>query len=431
MSEKFLLLTDNYEDVENSINIGDKARFEGLTNILANIKCDMYCKKTFPYLNFVRFKKDYDNLGSVSAVFDKWYRDALLLSVSPSKIQHFLLSAIDHSKIFNNPVYNLFNVKIKLKKQRGPWEFLKPCLFRRIYSKNFFDKVKDVDIILYDFGGCPTDRHKSYFTMRLFEIYSAVKEGKKVFVINYTYDIKDDFLNKIAAEVLIKANAHIIREPLSKERLLNLGIKENKISICLDTSFCISNYSDKRCASIIQKLGLEKGGVGLIVRGDRKVGLKSVAKLVSSIEKKYNKNIYFIYTCEALDEKIYRGLSKLCNIKALKISEVDEAIVIIKNMDLIISDRYHGAIFSIMASTPVLPIAANTIKMEGLFSLFKYPIKVHDEISDKNVDRLVKDVGYLIRNKRKIKSLGLKAKLSTKAKKDMRKALFKYARKRG
>ncbi|MCB2101772.1 MAG: polysaccharide pyruvyl transferase family protein, partial [Rhodobacterales bacterium] len=50
----------------------------------------------------------------------------------------------------------------------------------------------------------------------------------------------------------------------------------------------------------------------------------------------------------------------------------------IAGLDLLVTERYHPAVFAVQAGTPVVPIAATTHKMTGLVDLVGHPIAVLD-----------------------------------------------------
>jgi polysaccharide pyruvyl transferase WcaK-like protein len=82
-----------------------------------------------------------------------------------------------------------------------------------------------------------------------------------------------------------------------------------------------------------------------------------------------------------------------------------------RKFDLIITDRYHAAIFAILAHTPVLPVNPQykTEKTEGLFSLFEYPVKVLPHVRDDTYDQMTKNISYLVKKKKEIRKMLSKA----------------------
>jgi polysaccharide pyruvyl transferase WcaK-like protein len=57
-----------------------------------------------------------------------------------------------------------------------------------------------------------------------------------------------------------------------------------------------------------------------------------------------------------------------------------------KYLDLMITDRYHVVIFSIIAPVPVLGLKTQSIKMDGLFQLMEYPYPVQSLETLKSIE---------------------------------------------
>ncbi len=407
--KKLLILNDPYAYKKNDtqINIGDKALSEGLYNLIrasSNCLIEYDYGKNFPYLNIHKFDKYHKDLKSHIKVFDKWYAEVCSLATSAGFESH-VYSLITKMRLFDNPVYNLLDKFIQAKYSRGAWDTVAPFLFRKLYSKSFMDKVDEADVILYNGRGIFADVHKFYLPMRLFEIYLALKRGKEVILVEHSFDIKDKFLIKMVLAAFKDVSLQLVRESSSRKNLLRVGLKKNTLVTCPDSALSVAIRSDRGYSKLAKKFDIIKGSIGLVIRGDREVDINNLSKFVKLLKERFNKKIYFIFTCKSFDKKVYDKLSKKVSLGFLDPVGHDETIAVMKKMDLVVSDRYHGTIFSILANTPILPLSANTVKMEGLFRLFKYPVKVYGDVSESNRDALLKDADFLIKNKKRVKSL--------------------------
>lgn len=72
-------------------------------------------------------------------------------------------------------------------------------------------------------------------------------------------------------------------------------------------------------------------------------------------------------------------------------------------MKLLMTDRYHAAIFSILANTPVIPFESTTFKTRGLFQFFKYPIPVLDIHAVNCESEVESKIDYVMQNNESIR----------------------------
>ena len=255
-------------------------------------------------------------------------------------------------------------------------------------------------MVIFNGFALVADHLKYYLPAFLFEIYLAKKLGKKVIAVNQTVAVKEHLTFAIVSFVYKLVDAHILREPLSKEVLLRMGVKQEKIYVLPDSAFAIGKeIKGVDIGKTLQKEGIKEGYIGLIIRGDREINYNLWIRAICYIQQRYNKNVIFLYTCKSHDEHVFKTISKKCDIRTL--STYYDYLILIKimnHLDFIITDRYHGAIFAILANTPVIPVEANTFKLKGLFELFNYPIQITD-----NANTLIKNIQVVVEKEEELK----------------------------
>ncbi len=176
--------------------------------------------------------------------------------------------------------------------------------------------------------------------------------------------------------------------------------------------FCIRSNTPDNLTAIAKKEGVTAGCVGLSLRGDGNFDCDAWVKIISHLQKKQRKRVYFVFNCKAHDHHIYRKLSQ--KIEVLTFSQYYDFPVVLnlmKAFDMIISDRYHALIFAILANTPIIPInpTYKTVKTEGLMALFDYPVEVAPRVNIKNCDKLISSIDYIEHHAGQLRELLAKA----------------------
>lgn len=77
---------------------------------------------------------------------------------------------------------------------------------------------------------------------------------------------------------------------------------------------------------------------------------------------------------------------------------------IMKQFEVVISDRYHAAIFSIIGSTPVVPMTPESGKVEGLFSMLNYPVKTLHLLNKSNIEAFYQSFDAVFQKRKALRS---------------------------
>jgi len=410
MKKRVLILSDRMNSRNMLINLGDRALMSGLYNLIKkNLGYEIIpgSWKTYPYFTIKRFDKKHITTSDIEKIFNDMFIYATKYSDKQVAFEKKVSNFLDKSIIFNNSIIKKINKKVQDKYTRGIIETLKPYILRKYYTSNFITKVKQADVVLFNGAGLIADHLKYYLPAFLFEIYLAKKLGKKVIAVNQTVAVKEPLTFALVSFVYKLVDAHILREPLSKEVLLRMGVKQEKIYVSPDSAFAIGKKVKGDIGKIMQKEGIKEGCIGLIIRGDRQINYNLWIRAICYIQQRYNKNVIFLYTCKSYDEHVFKIISKKCGMRTLSTYyDYPILIKIMSHLDFIITDRYHGAIFAILANTPVIPVEATTFKLKGLFELFNYPIQITD-----NANTLIKNIQVVVEKEKELKILLSKVKM--------------------
>lgn len=382
--KKLLILEDRYPHKDKEINLGDRALYAGLHKGLQPYFSEIISGpvKTFPYFTINKFRKDATILD-VEAVFDSWFKKVVSYSSFRAKVEGKLIHVLENSFLFTNTIFQRCNKKFEKKFTRGILDTLRPYVFRHYYAHQLISKVKEADIVLFNGGGLICDKLSKYVPMPLFELYVAHRLGKKVLVANQTVSIEKQPTFNVVSFVYRVVAKHNVREALSKDVLNKLGVPSRNILVSCDAAFASTPSSEEKIKEIVKKERIKKDQVAIVVRGDRQVDMLQWGKTVHYIQKNLKKDVYFIHTNESHDKKVADELIKKWNVKKLShYYNYPEVIGLLKHFSFVLTDRYHAAVFSILAETPVITFDTVTIKLKGMMEMINYPVKMVGSITD-------------------------------------------------
>jgi polysaccharide pyruvyl transferase WcaK-like protein len=374
--------------------------------------------KNFPYYNIRRYEKERTK-NNVESVFSKWFEETTGVTRQSVKNGKWMSDFLDNNILFHNRIFQKVEEKVKARFSRGLMETFKPFLFKKYFAYQFIEKIKSVDCVLFNGTAIVADRFSFYLPAILFECYLARRLGKKVFTVNQTIDIEDPLNAEMVSHIYRNLDLHLTREPLSKDALLRLGVEEEKLISSRDAAFAADYQATNQVSHLLEKEGLRKGAVGLVIRGDRNVDFETWARIIDHLEKVRGKKVFLAFTCITQDEHVYNELKKRCNlVRISRFYDYKELTLLLKSFDYLITDRYHALIFAIHAKTPVIPInpAFKTIKTEGLFRLIDYPINVIPPVGRETYDQVLHAIQYIEEHNNELKEILAKASVDIKSK---------------
>jgi len=376
MKKKLLLLADRHQLREQLINLGDRAIYDGLYEIMEN---ELHLEvisggwKNFPFFNLKTFRES-DSEEEILKHFEK--EVAKLLSYSNQRIEweKKMLQFVDSNFIFNRGPLQWIEKRFQTKKTLGPQEALKPYVFRAAYADRLIQKIKKADFIML-YGSGASDNVSHYLPSFLLEIYLAKKLGKKVATINQTVHLDKPLAQRLLKTIYLLMDFNSVREPSSEKHLIDIGLPRETILLTCDGAFGIQKKA-LDISEVINSEQIENGYIAVLIRGDRKVDEKLWQNVIKKLEEKYHKEIVFLHTCKAHDEKVFQIIRKGNHLRSTK-EYYDYPVVIelLKRASVLITDRYHAVIFSLMAGTPIAPLKTVSHKIDGLVELTGYPLK--------------------------------------------------------
>jgi polysaccharide pyruvyl transferase WcaK-like protein len=343
------------------INIGDKALTAGLYHIIGddnttNILTGVW--KPFPYFTYDRLQHALET-QDIQTVFSRWH--AQLASISPARL------AIEYVFLFfffviRNIFYPIEYYFIK-KCSRGVFETIEPYFIRGIMFRRVMRKIQKADAVLFNGAGLIADHIRKYVPGYLFECYCALQQKKPIASVNQSMPIQDETLRTAVLYIYSRMYRHFVREPQAKENLASMGIDASTIDVVPDAAF----FAHVNRPALHNTR--EKNRIALLIRGDRKCEFDALESMVKALQKNGN-TVTFVHTCSAHDKAVVRELNiRKCRIEEIVNDSYEEVINALREFGIVITDRYHGAIFALRAGSPFIPLKSVTSKMDGLCDL--------------------------------------------------------------
>ncbi len=389
---KVIIMHDQRDD---STNLGTRAFTTGLIQLAqhnlpsAEVRT-LYINQDFKYF----FDKLERSSGNKIEVFEKWVRRYLLMGILLEKVRNYktVWKYLEKGA-------NYLNSLIQQKPSNIFLRMLNKLFVFQVINQDVFSTIKKADLLIMNGHAIVRDCFADRLFVLLFYSNVAKRLNKFVAAVNQTVKVQGPLLCALVKKTYNELDYIAARDTGSKERLIKIGVVPEKVHLSSDAAFFLQIKSSDEIERIISEEGITEGSIGLIIRDENNPDYKLWAKIINQIQERFKKRVIYVTTSKVEDMNFIKGVSKFIPLRYLK-NEYDynEMIEIFKRLELIISDRYHGAIFSILANTPLVPIITNGEKTKWLFEFFDYPIQVLDLITAANQERLIETVRETYQN---------------------------------
>jgi len=252
-------------------------------------------------------------------------------------------------------------------------------MFSKAYEPRF-RVLNSSDSVIYSGAGEVGDNN--IFLRQLLELRIAQKLGKKTYAINQSVEVIDDPVKSICSHVYSKMDSILVRGHVSKEKMIHIGIPENKINCCPDSAFLNKTPNDEIITKIKNKYSIKDKSVGInstIVADDMLKWGKIIQKIRS-----LGYHIYFISNDPFGDKRVGEKMSMDHKVTLiLEFMHYHEYSALLANFEFVISCRLHTNELSLTGKTPIIPIEGSHFKTKEVFSFVNYPVGI---ISTSNVN---------------------------------------------
>ena len=232
-------------------------------------------------------------------------------------------------------------------------------------------------VVILNGDGNITDSYPHLAIRGLFNLALAKSLGSSVYSVNQTVPVKNQTLCNLIRKVYNKIDGIIVREQISKQRLIEIGVKPVIITVGADCAVLVDDFNERRAKKIVEKYNIVNGSIGLILRGDMQPDLKYWSSAVQNIRDRFDKPVVFLSSCEETDFEFARELKNNTGVPFIEgLDDYSVFIPLLKHFSVIITQRYHPVYFSIISGVPFIPLLGNTFKTNGLLQHFDYPCPV-------------------------------------------------------
>ena len=186
-----------------------------------------------------------------------------------------------------------------------------------------------------------------------------------------TQGIKTDIGKHLFRHALNGASITVVRDPKDKKHLSDIGVI-SKIEITNDIVFTLApeelpTYNPT--GSTPKKVGIALLDSNNLLAARH---MKSYQQgIFEAVEYLSNCNYKLVYLCQSLDDlSLYKELSQKYGgtIRRISYTESKRGFDFYNDLDLCITSRFHGLIFSVIAGTPVISVGTNGSKTDRLIS---------------------------------------------------------------
>lgn len=320
---------------------------------------------------------------------DRWV-DAIIEKYGPTSLNESEETVTSLRELQKSKVPDNLDRYIKVTPLLKP-NHLSKCLqkvktvLRRLYRyvgpyRSCFRKwlrlLKVSDIVIYSPAGIMLDQEAYFILHDLIILRIAQKFGAKVFVVNQSFEINNEYLKKLVVSLYDSFDRVTVRDPISRERLINAGLPRKKLKLVPDTAYLASYTHNQRIlASGIDTKKIKPSTVAICVQLRQNINWAGWDKVINHLIS-LNKKVIFVSHQISSDREIALAFSKMFGIEVIDQQyDYESYIELLSLFELVISERYHTCVFSALAGVPFIPIQVfGMSKMHGLTAFLNYPI---------------------------------------------------------
>lgn len=374
-------------------NYGDRALHEGMRKLLkASFGQELIYDEwnSFPRMTLSRL-----NARSIdpSEQLAQWHIQLQQANENTAPLQQWL------SKLLFGPAFSwlpgwglLDRMSLKRTGLMGR-DAVAPRLFPGLSARTFESRLAASDAVVMNAGGLIADHLSHYLPGRIFALLAAQLAGKPVALVNYSFAVTRPDLLEWVAPVLRGIDLHAVRESQSRNSLLSIGVKPEKILVVPDAAFAVDQPSSPSSPSHKK----DQLTIALQVRGDRRPDIEAWAKLIGELRTRLNARVVFLVGCCKHDPPVLTRLQKAATLDvAARIGSLSDLKKAIGSADILISDRYHGAVFATQMGTPFIPLSGTTHKTAGLIADLDYAVKVHPPLTSQGIAEIMHTVTSML-----------------------------------
>lgn len=379
-----------------TLNIGNEALSSELIKIVSDCSDDevLALERAPNHLSQFSFsqlrgKNDFE----IDSIVNKWIDK--IVGLCHGELQDFKNSVELVYKVSEPKVISKIRSKLKLRGWLAKTGY---------YSKQYSDRLKNFSesrVVLLNPAGELNPMSIDPPLRMLVELLAAKELGAKVGVTNFSYEIDNLDVNKVLVNLFNRMDFIYVRDQLSLNLLVNLGVDESLLRLVPDLVFMSEpEFNSKEIDNICKEYGIDHSSVIVVING--KTGLSDVKDWAKVVDVLRDRGLKPIVMSNELSSDIKFAM-ELKKISCVDVVEKQFSYKIysevVSRANFIVSNRLHTSILALTANTPVIPVEPILRKIRGVFGDFDYPLNVPSVREDGWVDQLVSNIDFLIANR--------------------------------
>jgi len=237
-------------------------------------------------------------------------------------------------------------------------------------------------VVLLDGDGNIADTWPRVVIQSLFDLALAKRLGAAAYSVNQTVDLSNPVLCRLLRYVYNSIDGVVVREPISRRRLEEMGVKPHLIEIGADCAILVDDFSEAKAKAVADRFEVPPGSIGLALRADMAPDLEMWAEAVTAIQERFHRKVVYFNSSEKTGLPLGWALREKVGITVVEgLSDYSVLVPLLSRLSLVVSQCYHPLYFSILAQVPFVALRGNTFKAVGLLEHLEYPIPVFDNPS--------------------------------------------------
>ncbi|MGB9810322.1 MAG: polysaccharide pyruvyl transferase CsaB [Dictyoglomus turgidum] len=261
----------------------------------------------------------------------------------------------------------LTNRSDRKQQQKGIREFYK-------FSTDVFKGVRWADVVVGGGGGIFQDKTSSRsFYYYIFVLFLSLLFGKKVYLLGQSFSPLESKINEVLLRVFLNRIEKIyVRDSFSKEYLVKLGVKPEKIVLSADLVFLLDFPFELKNNS---------RAVGISLREWRGFKFEEFNPILENLTQKYGE--FYFFSFQDKDSQIYELIENDFKSKIRLINPTDlEFLSYFSSCRLFIGMRLHSCILSVLLGIPFIAISYDE-KVEAFCYEIDWKFVIKDFSQDK------------------------------------------------
>jgi nitroreductase/polysaccharide pyruvyl transferase WcaK-like protein len=241
-------------------------------------------------------------------------------------------------------------------------------------------------VVLLDGNGNIADTWPRVVIDGLFNLALAKALGAAAYSVNQTVDLSNPVLRRLMRHVYNSIDGVVVREPISKRRLEEMGVEPHLIKVGADCAILVEDFKEAEARAVADRFEVAQSSIGLALRADMSPDLDMWAAAVSAIEERFKRKVIYFNSTEETGLPLGWTLREKAGITVIEgLTDYSVLIPLLSRFSVVVSQCYHPLYFSILAQTPFVALRGNTFKAAGLLEHLEYPIPVFDNPSVEEV----------------------------------------------